>query len=304
MRQLARREPEPTFLEGLLRRLRELTIGDVPPGELRSNLDAIIDESERDQGSVALSGEERVLVRNALGFGTLRVDDVMVPRGDISGIEAASPLAEVVRVLGQGGHSRLVVYRTTLDDVLGVVHIKDLLPFWGDGAAFALEKIIRPVLVVPPSMRVVELLAEMRSTRNHVALVVDEFGGIDGLVTMGDLVSEMMGEMRDEHDRDEPVELVAHPDGTFEAAGRTDLEELEERLGVPMLGEDERDEADTLGGLILALADRVPARGEIVRHPSGYLFEVLDADPRRIKRVRITPPAPGSERRDDGEAES
>jgi magnesium and cobalt transporter len=294
MRQLAprREEPPPSFFEALLRRLREITwpAGEAENGNVREALGELIAEAEQEAGT-AFSEEERALVRNALGFGELRVDDVMVPRADIKGVEATADIGTVVRAITEAGHSRLVVYRGALDDVLGVVHIKDLLPFWGDGEAFSLERVARPVLVVPPSMRVIDLLLEMRASGNHVAIVVDEFGGTDGLVTLEDLVAEIVGELQDERDRALQPEIVANPDGTIDAVGRADLDELEERLGIRLLPEDERDEADTLGGLIFTLVDRVPARGEVVRHPSGIEFEVLDADPRRIKRVRIRPPA-------------
>jgi CBS domain containing-hemolysin-like protein len=144
-------------------------------------------------------------------------------------------------------------------------------------------------------MRVIDLLLEMRASRKHVAIVVDEFGGTDGLVTLEDLVEEIVGEMQGECERARQPQLVTNPDGTIDASGRADLDELEERLGVQLLAEDERDEADTLGGLVFALLDRVPTRGEVVKHPSGIEFEVLDADPRRVKRVRIRPVGGGSE---------
>lgn len=290
MRQLARREAEPpSLLESFVRRLRELTVGDGGGGDLRETIEELITETQ-DAGE-SLSPEERALVRNALAFGALHVDDVMVPRADMKGIEVAASIREIAAALQAAGHSRLVVYRSSLDDVLGVVHIKDLLPFWGDGERFTLEDVVRPVLVVPPSMRLLDLLLEMRKSRNHVAVVVDEFGGIDGLVTIGDVVEQLVGELQDEHDRSTPPQLTANPDGTFDADGRIDLEEVEERLDLRLLGEDERDEADTLGGLIFGLLDRVPGRGEVVEHPSGFSFEVLEADPRRIKRIRIRPPA-------------
>jgi magnesium and cobalt transporter len=292
VRQLARREePAPSsFLDGFLRRLREIAwLGEAENGNLREHLTELIEEAEQGAGTT-FSEEEWALVRNALGFGELRVDDVMVPRVDIRGIEVGAPLAEVVRTLRESGHSCLLVYRGTLDDVVGLVHIKDLLPFWGDGEAFSLEQLARPVLVVPPSARVIDLLLEMRKGRNHVAIVVDEFGGTDGLVTLEDLVEEIVGEL--EGGRTSQPEVVVNPDGTIDAAGRTDLEELEKRLGVRLLPDDERDEADTLAGLIFDLVDRVPARGEVVQHPSGLGFEILDADPRRIKRVRIRRPEP------------
>jgi magnesium and cobalt transporter len=219
----------------------------------------------------------------------------MVPRADVRGVEMGAGIAAVVEAMRAAEHSRLLVYRNTLDDVGGIVHIKDLLPFWGDGEAFSLEQVMRPVLVVPPSMRVIDLLLEMRASRNHVAIVVDEFGGTDGLVTLEDLVEEIVGEMQGERERARQPQLVTNADGTIEASGRADLDELEERLGVQLLAEDERDEADTLGGLVFALLDRVPTRGEVVKHPSGIEFEVLDADPRRVKRVRIRPVGGGSE---------
>jgi CBS domain containing-hemolysin-like protein len=288
MRQLAKREPTPpTLIESLLRRVRELAWrGENEGNGLRDALEDLITEAE-EEGATAFSEEERELVRNALSFGELRVDDVMVPRADIQGVEVGSPLREVIRTMQAAGHSRLLVYRENLDDVLGIVHIKDLLVFWGDGESFALEQVMRPVLAVPPSMRVLDLLLEMRVARNRMAVVVDEFGGTDGLVTIEDLVEQLVGEVHDVHEPTEQPQLSENPDGTIDADGRVDLEELEDRLGFPLLDEEERDEADTLGGLIFTLVDRVPARGEIVPHPSGLEFEVLDADPRRIKRVRI-----------------
>jgi magnesium and cobalt transporter len=288
MKQLAKREaPQPTLLESLMRRVRELAgRGETEAYRLRNALEELITEAE-EEGTAAFSEEERELVRNALSFGELRVDDVMVPRADIKGVEIASSLRDVVRVMQQSNHSRLVVYRDNLDDVLGVVHVKDLLPFWGDGEGVAVEQVMRPLLVVPPSMRVLDLLLEMRLTRKRMAMVVDEFGGTDGLVTIEDLVEEIVGELEDEHGNARQPQLVENPDGTIEADGRVYLEELEEKLGFELLVGDDRDEADTLAGLIFTLVDRVPTRGEIVAHPGGLEFEVLDADPRRIKRVRI-----------------
>ena len=292
MKQLAKREPvQPTLLESLMRRVRELAgRGETEASGLRNALEELITEAE-EEGTTAFSEEERELVRNALSFGELRADDVMVPRADIKGVDATSSLREVVKTMQQANHSRLVVYRANLDDVLGVVHVKDLLPFWGDGESFAVEQVMRPLLVVPPSMRVLDLLLEMRLTRKRMAVVVDEFGGTDGLVTIEDLVEEIVGELEDEHGRSSQPQLLEHPDGTIEADGRVYLEELEEKLGFELLAGEDRDEADTLGGLIFTLVDRVPTRGEIVAHPSGLEFEVLDADPRRIKRVRIRRPA-------------
>lgn len=293
MKQLARRESSPpSLIESLIRRVRDLAWrGESEPGGLRDALEELISEAE--EGATTFSEEGVELIRNALSFGELRVDDVMIPRADIKGVALDTPLLGVVRAMQAANHSRLLVYRGNLDDVLGVVHIKDLLPFWGDGGSFALERVMRPVLVVPPSMRVHDLLLEMRRTRNRMAVVVDEFGGTDGLVTIEDLVEQLVGELADEHDRGsgQPA-FVENPDGTIDANGRADLDELEAKLGIRLLDEEDRDEADTLGGLIFTLVDRVPARGEVIEHPSGIRFEVVEADPRRIKRVRVRPPRP------------
>lgn len=290
MKQLAKRESSPpSLIESLVRRVRELAWrGENEPGSLRDALEELIADAE-EEGAATFSEEGVELVRNALSFGELRVDDVMIPRADIRGVPVDSPLKDVIGAMQAAGHSRLVVYRENLDDVLGIVHIKDLLSFWGDGETFQLEQVMRPVLVVPPSMRVLDLLLEMRATRSRMAVVVDEFGGTDGLVTIEDLVEQIVGELEDEHDRTGPPQLVENADGTIDADGRVDLEALEAKLGFHLLDEEDRDEADTLGGLIFTLVDRVPTRGEVVTHPSGARFEVLEADPRRIKRVRVRP---------------
>ena len=288
MRQLAR-EPSanPSLLEGLLRRLRELASGESNTGGLRETLEDLLEEEEAGGGAEEFTTEERELLLNALSFGELRVDDVMVPRADIRAIEIDADLDEIIATMRSAGHSRLLVYRETLDDVVGLVHIKDLLPFWGDGKRFLLAEVMRPVPVVPPSMRVLDLLLEMRKSHAHMVAVVDEFGGTDGLATVEDLVVELLGEIHDEHRIEEPAQLVRRPDGGFEADARVDLDDLEEQLGCKLLTEDERDEVDTLGGLIVTMADRIPDVGEEVRHPAGYVFHILDADPRRIKRVWI-----------------
>lgn len=293
MRPAPRRDgPPPSLLEGLLRRIRELAFGPEQEGSLRRTLEEILEETEGGEDRL-LSPEERALVQRALAFGELEVADIMVPRSDIKAVPVEASLAEVVAAMRAAGHSRLLVYRDTLDEVIGIVHLKDLLDYWGDGAAFVLERIVRQVPVVPPSMRVLELLLELRTSRQHLAVVVDEFGGTDGLVTLEDVVSELLGEIADERAAQKSPQLVERPDGSLEVDGRLDLEELEERLGLQLLAEDERNEADTVAGLIFALVDRVPARGEVVEHPSGLRFEVLDADPRRIKRVCVRRPNAG-----------
>jgi len=290
MRQLARTpQASPSMLEGLLRRLRELASGESHNGGLRETLEDLLEEPDSGTGPEQFTAEERELLLNALSFGELRVEDVMVPRADIRAIEIGASLGEIVTAMRAAGHSRLLVYRDTLDDVVGLVHIKDLLPFWGDGEHFVLAEIMRPVPVVPPSMRVLDLLLELRRGQTHMVAVVDEFGGTDGLVTVEDLVVELLGEIHDEHTAEEPAQLVRRSDGGFEADARLELDELEQALGCELLAEEERDEVDTVGGLVVTMADRIPEAGETVRHPAGYVFHVLEADPRRIKRVLIEP---------------
>ncbi|HEX6144080.1 MAG TPA: hemolysin family protein [Geminicoccaceae bacterium] len=256
---------------------------------LRETLEELIEEQEAERSGEqdGFSEEERTLLLNALSFGDLQVRDVMVPRSDIKAIEAGADLKAVVDTIREATHTRLPVYRQTLDEIVGMVHIKDVLPFWGDGADFKLERIARDVLFVPPSMRVLDLLLQMRDTAIHMAVVVDEYGGTDGLATIEDLIEEIIGEIQDEHDKILPPQMVEQPDGTIEADARVDVEDLERRLELELLDDERREDVDTLGGLIFTLLDRVPTRGEVVRHPAGLQFEVLDADPRRIKRVRI-----------------
>ena len=258
-------------------------------GSLREALGELIEET--DAAAAEINPQERLLLANILKLHDLTVVEVMVPRADIVAVEHTLSLDELLTVMSKEAHSRLPVYRETLDDVLGMVHIKDVLAWWGRPAEFHIEKIVRPVLFIAPSMRVLDLLLKMRATRRHLALVVDEFGGIDGLLTIEDLVEEIVGEIEDEHDEDARPTITEGPGGTLIADARVPVEEFEEKVG-SVLGEEEREAIVTLGGLVFALAGRIPARGEMVKHPSGLEFEVVDADPRRIKRLRVRKPPP------------
>jgi CBS domain containing-hemolysin-like protein len=280
---------------GLWQRLRGLLKTRQGEAQLRETLEEIIDEIkdvEREEISgVPISSDERVMLSNILRLRHLTAYDVMVPRADIVAVDLETPLEELIDVMSRAGHSRLPVYRDTLDEVVGIVHIKDLLHHMRerkDASTFDLVDLVRRILVVAPSMRVLDLLLEMRLSRVHMALVVDEFGGIDGLVTIEDLVEEIVGEIEDEHDVAVGPKLIERPDGSLIADARTTIEEFEERVG-PVLSDEEREEdIDTLGGLLFTLAGRVPDRGELVEHPpSGITFEVLEADPRRVKRLRV-----------------
>lgn len=253
-------------------------------------VDAMIEEY-LESGQTLTPGEREMLV-NLLSFGDLRVDDVMVPRADIVAVEITTPLDGVVAILRDAGHSRLPIYRETLDDPVGMVHIKDVVallaprdakPVSADGI---LQKLKRDVLFVPPSMRVVDLLIKMQKTRIHMALVIDEYGGTDGLVTIEDLVEEIVGDIEDEHDVEEPL-MVRRADGDIDASARLPVEDLDEALGLKLLSQERGEDVDTLGGLLFALVGRVPQRGEVITHSAGIEFEILDADPRRVKKVRV-----------------
>ena len=241
------------------------------------------------------------LILNVQEFQLKRVEDVMVPRADITAVDIDTPLQELTRVFGEAAHSRLPIYRETLDDPVGVVHIKDVV---GHLARYAetgprgegdesweemriLPDIKRPLLYVPASMRALDLLLKMQSRRMHLALVVDEFGGTDGLVTLEDLLEPIVGDIEDEHDIADTVSIKVEGQSLWEADARAEIADLEEAIGQDIASEEEEADVDTLGGLIFRLAGRVPERGEVIVHPSGFEFEVLESDPRRIKRLRV-----------------
>jgi CBS domain containing-hemolysin-like protein len=252
----------------------------------------LIEERAQEDGGT-VDAHERTLIANVLRLRDETARDVAVPRADIVAIEAGTSFATLVHRFAEEQHSRLPVYRGTLDEVIGMVHVKDVLGFLEAGKTPRIENFVRRVLFVAPSTRVLDLLQQMRLSRTHMALVVDEFGGIDGLVTIEDLVEEIVGEIDDEHDVvTTPPEIVERPDGSFLVDGRASPLDVEERTGVPLGEEAEEEDVDTIGGLVASFAGRVPVRGEIVRHESGAEFEILDADPRRIRRLRVRRPPP------------
>ena len=279
-------EDRHSALDRVLDRVRGMLRRRSPEAELRETIEEIIEETG-ESTAVAISQQELTLLRNIFKLRDLTAYDVKVPRVDILAIRADVSLAELVPLMEREAHSRMPVYRETLDDAFGMIHMKDVLRFWDRRDQFKLDEIVRKVLFVAPSMRVLDLLLEMRKTRIHMALVVDEYGGIDGLVTIEDLVEEIVGEIEDEHDVDEGPRLVPQSDGTMIADARLPIEEFERQVG-PIMTSDERKaaEMDTIGGLLTARAGRVPSRGEVVTD-DGYEFEILEADPRRLKRVRV-----------------
>jgi hemolysin (HlyC) family protein len=296
-------------------------------------LRATLEEALKGEGQ-AFSLEEREMLLRILRFGALRVADVMVPRADIIAVDENEPIRELLKTFDAAGVSRIPLFRETLDDPRGMVHIKDLMRWlMGDAlgrpasqghvqsaplrpAGERLQvapqsiaeapspdlgrvdlskpitsiKLRRPVIFVPPSMPVANLLIRMQSTHIHMALVVDEYGGTDGLVTIEDLVEQIVGDIEDEHDEAEAAHIVKDPKLGLISAARMPVRELESYLGIKLLKPDEEEDIETLGGLVFSLVGRVPARGELVRHPSGLEFEILDADPRRVKKLRVHPP--------------
>lgn len=294
-----------------------------PTGSLRENLE---DELAREgSGDTAFSPEERMLLGNILRLRELRVDDVMIPRADIDAVESGSSLSRVMELFEESSHSRMPVYEETLDDPRGMIHIKDLMAFIAARAAVRDDKpettgedseeapprghnlreldlsrvdlsgslkeagLVRELLFVPPSMPATDLMAKMQADRIQMALVIDEYGGTDGLVSLEDLVEEVVGDIEDEHDEDEEAMLVETGDGGWIADPRLPLEDLDETLGTQFATGEISEDVDTLGGLLFVSIGRVPVRGELLVAPGlpGYEFEVLDADPRRIKRLRI-----------------
>ena len=258
----------------------------------RSN--TVEDAAPAAPSSPAQTAPGRNLTIDADALERLRVEDVMVPRADIIGVEIDTPLAELARIFAEAAHSRLPIYRETLDDPVGVVHIKDVIVHLANGASdptpgdqLVLRELSRPLLFAPPSMRASDLLLRMQSRRQHLALVVDEYGGTDGLVTLEDLIEPVVGDIEDEHDEAETPVIKSRSPGVWDVEARAPIDDFEAEVGHEIASDDEDDEVDTLGGLVFTLAGRVPERGEVIRHSSGYEFEVLDADPRKIKRLRV-----------------
>jgi len=220
----------------------------------------------------------------------MRVEDVMIPKVEIVATPIDVDQDELVEMFRSSGLSRLPVFKETLDKPMGMIHLKDfalLHGFNGSGEEFQLGNMLRPLLYAPPSMPIGVLLQKMQSERVHMALVIDEYGGVDGLVTIEDLIEQVIGEIEDEHDIDEGLHWVVEAPGCYLAQARTPIEDFEEAIGRKLDLDDDVEEIDTLGGLVVLLAGRVPARGEVVKHPDGVDFEVVDADPRRIKRLRV-----------------
>lgn len=281
---------QPPFLKRLLQALTGETAN---AAAIRESLEEVIEESDRE--SPALSVQERVMLSNLLRFGELKVQDVMVPRADIIAVDESMNMNDLVRLFRDAQHSRLPVYRETLDDPVGLVHVKDVLAQLTGlrDESFRLQpttiaKLRRPILFAPPSMRALDLLLKMQASHTHLALVIDEYGGTDGLVSIEDIIEEIVGDIADEHD-EETATLKPDGDGVI-ADARMDLEDFEAQTGHNLEIADSEQDIDSLGGLVTSLLGRLPQRGEIVTHPGGYEFQVLEADPRRVRKLRVKLP--------------
>jgi magnesium and cobalt transporter len=277
-------------LQGLLRRREAESV--------RDRMEELIEEHEelpRDSNGRGhpdeFSVQERAVLGNVLKLRDKTADDVMVPRADIMAMPEDFTLDQAIGLIQRDGHSRYPVYQGQLDDIVGMVHIKDVFASVGGEKPFDMKSILRKPLFTVPSVPVLDLLLQMRQARVHMALVVDEYGGIDGLVTIEDLVETITGDISDEHDEDGPPQMVEKPDGTIELDARMPVEAFEARMGGVVLTDEERAaDIDTMGGLVFTLAGRVPAKGELVSHSSGLEFRVMEADPRRIRRLRVRRP--------------
>jgi len=295
------------------------------PGSVRDDLQVVLDAATPDDAG--FTAVERTMLRNILGLHERRIADVMVHRADIVAVKRDIPLGELMDLFESAAHSRLVVYKETLDDPEGIVHIRDLLAFMTakarvpEGAKARRKKpfpagldlravnlalpladanIIRKLLYVPPSMRAIDLLAQMQASRIHLALVVDEYGGTDGLVSIEDIVEQIVGEIDDEHDSDEPPAIVRQADNSFIADARASLDDVRSVIGEDFVTGEAGEEVETLGGYLVSHVGRLPVRGEVISGPGNFEVEVLDADPRRVKRLRIATrkerPAPRTQR--------
>lgn len=252
---------------------------------LRETIEELIEDTV--EANPSIESDERLLLGNVLNLRDRTAEDAMVPRVDIIAVPLATTAPELLAVLTRSRHSRTPVYRSNLDDVIGMLEVKDVLAWVATNKPLNIKAMVREVLFVSPTMRTLDLLFQMRESGTKMAMVVDEFGGIDGLVTFSDLIEEIIGDIQDAQDRSPSPQLLDRADGSILADARVTLEEISEKYHVNLIVEGMEDDIDTLGGLVVALAGRVPNRGELISHPTGLEIEVVDADPRRVKRLYL-----------------
>ncbi|MDT7933601.1 MAG: hemolysin family protein [Sphingomonadaceae bacterium] len=288
-------DPYPSTEPGFWTGLKSLILGRGHEPTLREEIaDAIETHAAATPHPGDLSVTERLMLSNLLDLSERRVADAAVPRTDMIAFDLAHGFDDLVRAFAEAGHSRMPVFRGSLDQIEGMIHVKDIYACMAAGEACPPESLMRPVLFVPPSMRVLDLLARMRRDRTHMAILIDEFGGVDGLLTIEDLVEQIVGDIEDEHDDAEAPVITPLPEGGWEADARADLSALAEVTGHDLNALCPED-VDTLGGLIFALAGRVPEPGETIEAVGGWRFEVTAADGRRIERARVLAPSPAPE---------
>lgn len=277
---------------GFFGRVMRSILGSQEDRELKEALAEVISDSHETDEDVQIAHHQRLLISNVLKLKDECAYDVMVARSDIAGLEVNTPQEQILSVLAQKQFSRFPVYRETMDTVLGTVHIKDILQVLSAGEAIDLVKLVRDVPIIAPSMPLLDLLLLMRQERRHMVLIIDEYGGIDGLVTINDIVENIVGDIDDEYEDGLDGEMHMSADGTILADGRVEIENFEESFGSFVTESEREEDIDTLGGLVVLLAGRVPARGEVIAHSSGTQFEIVEADTQRIMRLRVRLPVP------------
>ena len=253
---------------------------------IKEDLETVLDNKSKNTDGI--SKQERIMLMNILKIDEILARDIMIPRAEIIAVEESISFEEVIKIFVDGAHSRIPIYHEQLDNITGMLHIKDLVKYQtiNDTKNNFIDSIKKEILYIPPSMPALDLLIKMQLTRLHMGVVIDEYGGVDGLITIEDVIEEITGEIEDEHDAKDISMLIKLSTNTFESNARLPIEELEKIAQIKLSKDD--DEADTIGGLVVSIAGRVPQRGEIIKHESGILFTILDADPRRIKTIKIS----------------
>jgi magnesium and cobalt transporter len=288
MSNLSDSEPELPAVTKIFQWLKQKWRGITRPetdNSLRETIEELIEDTDETTPSIEL--DERMLLGNVLNLRDLTAEDVMVPRVDIIAVPLTITGPDLLAMLTRSRHSRIPVFRNNLDDVIGMIESKDVLGWAATQKPLNIKALVRDVLFVSPTMRTLDLIFQMRETGTKMAMVVDEFGGVDGVVTFPDLIEEIIGDIQDAQAPSPGYKLVERPDGSILADARVTLEEIADKYGINLVVEGLEDEIDTLGGLVVALAGRVPTRGELITHPAGLEFEVVDADPRRVKRLYL-----------------
>ena len=270
------------WVKYLLTHLRKVTYDP----SMKESILELLDEDNIDQKK-QINSTEKNIIRNILEFDNLCVDELITPRADIVAVHDKTSITDLKNTITKDEHTRIPVYKDSLDKIIGFIHVKDVLSEMINKNTFSLNKIIRKILVVSPSMKAVDLLAKMQFSRIHIAIVLDEYGGVDGLITISDLIEAILGEIEDEHDTEQEQDYIILKDSSIEASARLSIKKLEELFQLS-LTEDDADDFETVGGLVLSLISHVPVAGEIITHSTGLVFTILEADPRRIKKLHVS----------------